>query len=191
MFDIGWQEIFIISVLALLVVGPKELPRMLKTIMAMVKKARGLAGEFQTGINDLVREAELEDLKKQIQEADKMDLNKKIKDTVDPSGALEKDLDMTDIQKNLDTAAKDAAGRPKAKKMNTDAPTSSKSAESKPAESTGPEPTPAENVLAAAEKARENAQAARDNLASATPVTETAPNATSPASGADADSKTG
>ncbi|MGB0670922.1 MAG: Sec-independent protein translocase protein TatB [Rhodospirillales bacterium] len=113
MFDIGWQEIFIISVLALIVVGPKDLPRVLKTVMAMVRKARGLAADFQSGINEVVREAELEDLKKQVQSSGFGDLDKTIRDTVDPDGELEGNLDMKSVQGDLDKAAKDASKAPK------------------------------------------------------------------------------
>ena len=66
MFDLGWSELFIIGLVTLLVVGPKELPRVLRTISQLMAKARGLAREFQSSVDEMVRESELDDLKKEI-----------------------------------------------------------------------------------------------------------------------------
>ena len=66
MFYIGWQEIFLIAVLALIVIGPKDLPRALKTITGVLRKAKGMARDFQSGLDDIVRETELADMRKQI-----------------------------------------------------------------------------------------------------------------------------
>lgn len=60
MFDIGAMEIFIVGVLALVVVGPKELPKMLRTIGGLVRKGRELTAEFKDGIETLAAEAERE-----------------------------------------------------------------------------------------------------------------------------------
>ena len=54
MFDIGWQELFIVGVLALLVVGPRDLPRTLRTVMGYVRKAKGMAREFRRDIRRFV-----------------------------------------------------------------------------------------------------------------------------------------
>src|SRR3546814_2023005 len=64
MFDIGWSEMAIIAFVALIVIGPKELPRTMKTVAQWMRKARSLTREFQSGIDDIVREAELEDARK-------------------------------------------------------------------------------------------------------------------------------
>lgn len=66
MLDIGWSELVIIGVVALVVVGPKELPALLRTIGQWAGKARRMASEFQGQINDAIREAELEDVKKSV-----------------------------------------------------------------------------------------------------------------------------
>ena len=57
MFDIGWQELFILAVLAIIVIGPKDLPRTIKTVTGWLRKARSMARELQSGIDDVVREA--------------------------------------------------------------------------------------------------------------------------------------
>ncbi|MFC3051304.1 Sec-independent protein translocase protein TatB [Kordiimonas pumila] len=60
MFDIGAMEIFIVAALALVVVGPKELPKLLRSIGGIVKKARELTHEFRRSLDDLANEAERE-----------------------------------------------------------------------------------------------------------------------------------
>ena len=63
MFDIGWSELLVIGCLALIVVGPKELPRMLRTLGRYTAQARGMAREFQRSMEDAAREADLGDMK--------------------------------------------------------------------------------------------------------------------------------
>src|SRR5215470_4469986 len=64
MFDIGWSEMLIIGVVALVVIGPKELPGALKTFAFWMRQARKLAREFQAGVDDMIRQAELNEAKK-------------------------------------------------------------------------------------------------------------------------------
>lgn len=76
MLDIGWSELMVIGVLALLVVGPKELPRLMRTVGQFVGKARGLARDFQRSMEDAAREAdlnELTDLKRDVEKMGKVD----------------------------------------------------------------------------------------------------------------------
>ncbi|WP_085582947.1 Sec-independent protein translocase protein TatB [Thalassospira mesophila] len=65
MFDIGWTEMALVAVVALFVVGPKDLPHVLYKMAHYWKKVRGMAREFQGGIDSLIREAELDELRKQ------------------------------------------------------------------------------------------------------------------------------
>lgn len=65
MFDIGWTELVIIGVVALIVIGPRELPATLRTIGQAMTKLRRMASEFQGQLNDAMREAELDELRKQ------------------------------------------------------------------------------------------------------------------------------
>lgn len=69
MFDIGWTEMALVALVALFVVGPKELPHLLYKLAGYWKKVRGMAREFQSGIDDIIREAELDDLRKQVSSA--------------------------------------------------------------------------------------------------------------------------
>jgi sec-independent protein translocase protein TatB len=68
MFDIGWGELVVIGVIALIVIGPKELPTVLRTVGRWMGKVRRMASEFQGQFQDALREAELHDLKKQADE---------------------------------------------------------------------------------------------------------------------------
>jgi len=65
MFDIGSSELLLIIVVAIVVIGPKDLPRALYKLGQVVGKARGMARHFRTGLDAMVREAELEELQKQ------------------------------------------------------------------------------------------------------------------------------
>ena len=64
MFDIGWSEYALIAVVALIAIGPKELPGVLRMVGQWVGKARKMAGEFQGQFREAMREAEMADLKK-------------------------------------------------------------------------------------------------------------------------------
>lgn len=63
MLDIGWSELLVVGIIALVVIGPKELPRVLRTLGQTVSKLRRMAGDFQGQFNEALREAELSDLK--------------------------------------------------------------------------------------------------------------------------------
>ncbi|MBX3487964.1 MAG: Sec-independent protein translocase protein TatB [Parvibaculum sp.] len=66
MFDIGWSELLIIAAVAIIFVGPKDLPRMMRTIGRYVTKVRSMAREFQSSFEDLARETELDELRKEV-----------------------------------------------------------------------------------------------------------------------------
>ena len=64
--DVGWQELLVIAVVAIVVVGPRELPQMMRAIGRWMGQARRMAREFQNNMQDLAREVELEDLRKDV-----------------------------------------------------------------------------------------------------------------------------
>ena len=68
MFDIGWSEFAVIAVVALIAIGPKELPGVLRMVGQWIGKARKMAGEFQGQFQEAMREAEMSDLKKSFDE---------------------------------------------------------------------------------------------------------------------------
>jgi sec-independent protein translocase protein TatB len=72
MLDLGWSELLIIGVAALIVVGPKDLPRMLRTLGQYAAKARGIAREFQRSMDEAARQADIEELKEVKKDLDNM-----------------------------------------------------------------------------------------------------------------------
>src|SRR5262245_63501800 len=66
MFDIGWGELLVIGIVALVMIGPKELPGALRTLGQWMAKLRRMASEFQSQFHEAMREAEMADLKKQV-----------------------------------------------------------------------------------------------------------------------------
>lgn len=94
MFDIGWDEMALVAVVALIVIGPKDLPVVLRQVGRWTRKARELAGEFQRGVDDMVRESELGELKTQVEKAtDPNALRREIEKTVDPTGDIARSLE--------------------------------------------------------------------------------------------------
>ena len=99
MFDLSWGEMGIIAVVALVVLGPKELPNALRTMSMLMKNARKLAGEFQSGVNEIIREADLEDARKKLQEVQSLNTNQiknAIEKAVDPTGEVKTALSEVD-----------------------------------------------------------------------------------------------
>src|SRR3954470_9018032 len=109
MFDIGWSELVVIAVVALIAIGPKELPGVLRMVGQWMGKARKMAAEFQGQFQEAMREAEMADLKKSFDE---------VKDAATgfTSGnvmtSLEKDVGNALRIDNLDTPAAAAAEMP-------------------------------------------------------------------------------
>ena len=101
MFDIGSWEFLIIIIVALVVIGPKDLPGVVRTVSMWIRRARDLAREFQTGLEDMAREAELdkltEDLKGDLDPEGLMDtVRQDVENTIDPQGEIRSDYDPYD-----------------------------------------------------------------------------------------------
>jgi sec-independent protein translocase protein TatB len=92
MFDFAWTEIALIAVVALIAIGPKDLPVAIKAVTEMIKKARRMAAEFQTHVDDLVREANLDEVRNQIAEIRNFDIKGEVERAVDPDGSLRSTL---------------------------------------------------------------------------------------------------
>lgn len=92
MFDFAWSEIAVIAVVALVVIGPKDLPKALRTLGTWVGRARSIAREFQNSLDQMIREAELEEVRKQVETAAKLDVAQTIENAVDPGGEMKRNL---------------------------------------------------------------------------------------------------
>lgn len=95
MMDIGWSELFVIAVIALVVIGPRDIPKVLYELGKWVRRARGLTRELHRHVDDLVREAELDDLKKQANAVRHYDLRGEVERAIDPTGDLRHGFDPT------------------------------------------------------------------------------------------------
>ncbi|MGB9368917.1 MAG: Sec-independent protein translocase protein TatB [Xanthobacteraceae bacterium] len=94
MFDISWGKLVIIGVVALLVIGPKELPAVLRQLGQWMTKIRRMAAEFQGQFQDAMREAEMADLKKQFD---------------DTTSSIKSTFDTTEIKNELEKMIQDPA----------------------------------------------------------------------------------
>jgi sec-independent protein translocase protein TatB len=105
MFDISWTEFLLIGVVALVFIGPKELPGVMRTLGQYTRKIRGMAADFQNQFQEAMREAEVADLKKQVD-----DMAHDIK-SYDPLKSAREDVENIgkELNKDLD---KDFAKKP-------------------------------------------------------------------------------
>src|SRR3954451_11800347 len=117
MFDISWGKLVIIGVVALIVIGPKELPTVLRTVGQWMAKIRRMASEFQGQFQDAMREAEMADLKKQFD---------------DTTSTLQSTFDTTDIKNELEKMIQEPAA--------TSTPPASTSPTTAPSDLTAPAP---------------------------------------------------
>jgi sec-independent protein translocase protein TatB len=92
LLDFGWSELMLIGVVALVVIGPKDLPKALRVAGFWVRKARTLSREFQSSIEQMVREAELDEMRQELKKATEIDLEKEFQQAVDPTGSLAESL---------------------------------------------------------------------------------------------------
>ena len=88
MLDIGWSELAVVAVLALLVIGPKDLPAVMRTVGKWTQKARSVSREFQSSVDEMIREAELEDARKALDSAKNLNVQNAIENTIDPTGEV-------------------------------------------------------------------------------------------------------
>ena len=84
MFDIGWTEMLVIAVVMIVVVGPKDLPKMLRTFGRMTTKMRGMASDFQKQFNEALKEAELDEVKKSVDQLRDMNPASQVKKALNP-----------------------------------------------------------------------------------------------------------
>ena len=101
MFEVGWTEMLVIAIIMIVVVGPKDLPGMLRTFGRTVAKLRSMAGDFQKQFNEALKEAELEDVKKSVDALRGLNPTAEIKKQLNP---FEKAA--ADVRAGLDNAMK-------------------------------------------------------------------------------------
>ena len=112
MFDIGWPELLVVAIVLIVVVGPKDLPPMLRAFGRTTKKLRAMASEFRGQFDDALREAELDDVKKTFDDARKLNPMQNLRDAVNPLKDTAKDI-KADLEKSVKTPSSAAEESPK------------------------------------------------------------------------------
>ena len=147
MFDIGWSEMAVIMLVALVVIGPKDLPRLARTVGQWVAKGRAMAREFQRSLEDMAREAELDDVKREIEKVGRTNIRKSIEKTIDPTGELGRAFDTNSGKaptKALGAAPNGEAKEPApAKPVTSEQPAKTAPAKTAPAKTAKAEPATA------------------------------------------------
>jgi sec-independent protein translocase protein TatB len=108
MIDLAWSELAVIGLVAVLVLGPKELPKAMRTMAQFMRKARKLAGEFQGHFNDMVRESELDEVKNAVTKVTNTNIGSEVEKLIDPSGEFKRELDdtVTQTRAQIESAAR-------------------------------------------------------------------------------------
>ncbi len=114
---IGFQELFFIAIIALVVVGPKDLPLMMRKLGQFVAKGRALAGEFRAAFDDIARQAELDELRQEIED---LKNSNAVKDATDEMRDFEREVN----DRVMREQAEDAAAAKAAKSTADEVPTS-------------------------------------------------------------------
>lgn len=102
MFDIGWSELFVIAVVAVVVVGPKDLPRMLRAFGNTVGKLKKMSGEFQRQFNEAIQEAELDEVRKSMEQIGTIDPLADVKKSLEPANQIGADI-QRELEKPIGT----------------------------------------------------------------------------------------
>lgn len=166
MLDIGWSEMLVIGIILILVVGPKDLPRMLRTFGRTMTKVRSMAGEFRSQFDEALKEAELDDVRKTIDGARKLNPTRELRDAMNPLKKAGDDV-RADIDRALrgkpggeTTLAKKDPAAPSSETPETVKASASSNGEAKPASAARPATTEAKPVNGSASAATASSAAA-------------------------------
>ena len=102
MFDFGWQEFLVIAFVLVIVVGPKDLPKVLRTITKYIKNMKQMASEFHRSLDKMADEADLKVVKESFNDLKNNNINSKIQDHLDPGNEVSKALNQA--KKSADLA---------------------------------------------------------------------------------------
>ena len=138
MFDFAWSEIALIGVVALVAIGPKDMPAAIKAVTNMIKKARRMAGEFQTHVDEMLREADLDEVRRQVDEIRNFDIKGAIEKAVDADGSIRSTFSENPLEQAINGPV-----------PATPAPEETPTLETVPDLGPEPEPEPAPTPLAA------------------------------------------
>ncbi|HEY4135209.1 MAG TPA: Sec-independent protein translocase protein TatB [Alphaproteobacteria bacterium] len=99
MFDIGWMEMLVIAVVAIVVIGPKDLPKVMHTVGQWMARARAVAKTFQDQMEEMARQAGVDEVRKELNNSiGGFDPAKRLQQAIDPNGEMEAQMKaMTDL----------------------------------------------------------------------------------------------
>lgn len=140
MLEVGWSELLVIAIILIVVVGPKDLPAMMRTFGRVMGRVRTMANEFRGQFDEAMREAELDDVRKGLGEVNKYNPTNTIRDAMNPIRQLGQDI-KADLQKasSIPAATKADEGTP-VSELSSDPAVDPEPVKAEPAEL---EPTPA------------------------------------------------
>ncbi len=98
MLDIGWTELLVIAIVLIVVVGPKDLPPMLRAFGKMTANLRKMAGDFRTQFDEALRESELDDVRKTISDAQRLNPTHALRDAINPLRQMGQEI-RSDLEK--------------------------------------------------------------------------------------------
>jgi sec-independent protein translocase protein TatB len=107
MFEVGWSELLVIGIVLIVVVGPKDLPRMLRTFGKATSQMRRMAGDFRRQFDEALREAELDEVRDTVRDINRIDPRSHVRDALNPIRAVG-----DEIRSSLRAAAKAPDPRP-------------------------------------------------------------------------------
>ena len=105
MLDIGWTELVVVAIVLIIVVGPKDLPPMLRAFGRMTTKMRGMAGDFRKQFDEALKEADLDDVRKTIGDAQKLNPVNSLREAINPLRQMGNEI-KSDLQKPVSATPK-------------------------------------------------------------------------------------
>ena len=143
MLEVGYSEILVIAIVLIVVVGPKDLPKMLRAFGRMMTKFRTVSGDFRRQFDDALREAELDEVRKTISDVRNLDPRNQIREALNPLRQATSSL-RSDVENAIKPAAATTTPAPAAVMAPIAKPVEKPAAKAKPASK-----TPKANAVAA------------------------------------------
>lgn len=183
--DFGWTELLLIAIVLIVVVGPKDLPRVVRGFSKSLGSMRKMAGDFRKQFDDALSEAELDDLKTLASDVKQMDPRNKIKDALNPLGEIGKDIndELKGVAKSIeaDSAPVSRKAVPAEDKPQISASTKKTAAKKPAAKKPAAKTTAAKTTAAKPKTAAKTTSAAKTTAAAKKPVAAKKPAARKPA----------
>ena len=176
MLDIGWSELLVIAIVLIVVVGPKDLPPMLRAFGKMTSNLRKMAGDFRSQFDEALRESELDDVRRTISDAQRLNPTNALREAINPLRQMGQDI-RNDLQRSTQVPSP-----PEVTKTDIEAQEAIEGAAALDAGPDMPEifPTPAMTTASAAAAVPAVAMAAATTPAQSQPASISAPPAEKP-----------